>query len=210
MKKLLVCGYVLAICVAAGCKKDYQNSKIYLLKQQITDDREDGLPLDTATYNYDDHYRVITITDGTAPNRITFTLDYDSQNRVTSGKRYGNNGNLQIQYDFFYRGDTTGYIFHGGSLADTAYFTFNSQSQVTQITSKHSGYETFEYDTRGNVSATQGYKNDGSFNLNDQGGYTYDNMKNPFSQTAHKNLFLEYIVFVDNPSTLINNIADKN
>lgn len=210
MKKLLIYGCVLAMCAAAACKKDKQNASVYLLKQQITDDSADGLPLDTANYTYDSQNRVTTITDGTSPSKITITITYDSQNRVVAGKKYDNNGNLFIEYDFFYRGDTTGYIFHGGSLADTAYVTFNSKHQVTQITSGHSGYDIFTYDTRGNVASSQSYNNDGSFNINDQGDYSYDNMKNPFSETLPNNLFLMYVIFIDNPSTLINNVVNKN
>jgi hypothetical protein len=210
MKKFLIYGFVLAISVTAGCKKDKQNNQTYLLSRQITDDSADGLPIDTASYTYDSNNRVTTIVDGTTPNKQTITITYDSQSRVLTGKKFDNNGNLFIEYDFFYRGDTSGYIFHGGTLADTAYFTFNNKHQVTQITSGHSGYNTFSYDSRGNVSASQSYANDGSFNLTGQGAYSYDDMKNPFSETAPNNLFLMYVVFIDDPSTLINNVVNKN
>ena len=35
-------------------------------------------------------------------------------------------------------------------------------------------------------------------------------MKNPFSRVPSGNLFLQYIVFINNPSTLINNVANKD
>ncbi len=211
MRKFVVYGFGLMICLAAGCKKDHQNSKVYLLRQQITDDREDGAPIDTTNYTYDGQNRLTLVTDGTGSNKRTFTVAYDSQNRVSTARKLDGSGNLVVQYDFIYKGDTVGYHFFGPpSESDTSYFTFNSKHQVTQLTSNHSGYETYEYDNKGNVALTESYGSDGSNGLADAGAYQYDNMKNPFSGTSPNNFFLMYIVLVDNPSTLINNATDKN
>src|ERR1700739_2522263 len=98
MKKLLLYGCLFAICVAAGCKKGDKTLKTYLLKQQITDDRAEGAPIDTANYSYDDNNRVTTITDGNGSNKITFALTYDDQGRVNTAKKFNSTGGLIIEY----------------------------------------------------------------------------------------------------------------
>jgi YD repeat-containing protein len=212
MKKLIIYGVACALCLTAGCKKDNQKvTKTYLLKQQVTDDSANGIPPDTANYAYDDHNRVTTLTDGSGPNKITFAVTYDAQGRVNTAKKMNYLGSLIIEYDFFYGGDNTGYYFFGPShVADTAVFVFDGKHQVSEIDTKHSGRTTFDYDTRGNVASTQEYGTDGVNDIVNQDDYAYDTMKNPFSQLPSGNLFLEYIVFIDNPSTLINNVANKN
>jgi YD repeat-containing protein len=204
-------GYLFAICIAAGCKKDNKVHKTYLLQQQITDDRVEGIPMDTASYLYDDNNRVTTITDGSPPHRVTFTVTYDDQGRAKTAKKFNSTGGLIIEYDFFYEGSAAGYYLYGPShIADTANFVFNDKHQVTEINTKHSGRTTFAYDARGNVGSTQIYGSDGLNNLTNEDDYAYDTMKNPFSKVPPGNLFLEYIVFINNPSTLINNVASKN
>jgi hypothetical protein len=212
MKKLFIYGIVFAICLAAGCKKDNKAIKTYLLKQQITDDRVDGVPLDTVNYSYDDSNRPISISDFSGQSKVRFDITYDNQNRVSTAKKFGSNGDLIIEYDFFYTGGNAGYYFYGPShAADTASFVFNDKHQVSEIDSKHSGRTTFKYDTRGNVATTQDYDANGSYNFSDENDYTYDSMKNPFSQMLPvNNLFFQYILFIDNPSTLVNNVASKN
>jgi hypothetical protein len=212
MKKLLTYGFVLAMCVSAGCKKDNKTLKTYLLKQLITDDHVSGIPLDTANFTYDDQNRPVSISDFGGQNKVTFTITYDSQNRPGTAKKTNSSGGLIIEYDFFYKTDTTGYYFYGPvHVADTGYFVFNGKHQVSSIESKHSGRTTFGYDARGNVATTQDYGADGSVNFIDENDYSYDNMKNPFSQISPaNNLFIQYILFINNPSTLINNVANKN
>jgi YD repeat-containing protein len=211
MKKLLLYGCLFAMCIAAGCIKGDKTIKTYLLKQQITDDRSEGIPIDTANYSYDDNNRVTTITDGNGANKITFTVTYDDQGRVNTAKRFNYTGGLTIEYDFFYQGNAAGYYLYGPSHpADTANFIFNDKHQVIEIDTKHSGRTTFVYDSRGNVGTTQLYGADNLNKIENEDSYAYDSMKNPFSQTPAGNLFLEYIVLIDNPSTLINNIANKN
>jgi hypothetical protein len=210
MKKSLLYGFVLMVCMVAGCKKDNPNNKTYLVKQQITDASAEGVPLDTANYTYDDKNRITKITDGTHPNMVTFTMVYDSQNRVTTASKYADNGNLIIEFDFFYNTGSSGYIFHGSSLADTAYFTFNSKNQVTLINTKHSGSQQFTYDSKGNVATTTAVNADGSIDLGDETSFAYDNEKNPFSDIPANNYFFMYIVKIGNPSTLINNVVVRD
>ncbi len=213
MKKVLIFNLLLFACLALSCKKDYQNSKVYLLSQQITDDREDGYPLDTTNYTYDALNRISGITDGTKPNQIRYAIEYDDQNRVTVARKFDSYNRLIIQFDFFYRGDVVGYYFHGPQptdIADTAYFTFNNKHQLTQITTAHSGIQTFGYDTQGNVSSTQSIHSDGSNSVDNQISFAYDNRRNPFSATSANNYFFMYVVKIGNPSTLIHNVIVRN
>ena len=209
----MIFGTALALCLVAACKKDNKKpGNTYLLQQQITDDTAEGIPLDTADYSYDDHNRVTTITDGSGQNKITFRVTYDGQSRVSTAKRFNYKGDLVIEYDFFYGGATgTGYYLSSPThVADTASFVFNDNNEVAEIDTKHSGRTTFTYDSKGNVGSTQLYGADNLNKLVNEDAYAYDNMKNPFSQLPSGNLFLEYIVLIHNPSTLINNVANKD
>lgn len=213
VKSVFICGLLIALCIVAGCKKDYQNNKIYLLSQQITDDREDGYPIDTANYTYDAKNRITGITDGTLPDLIRFAIDYDDKNRVTIARKFDGSGNLIIEFDFFYKGDTIGYYFHGPAathIADTAYFSFNAKRQLTQIATKHSGSQTFGYDSNGNLSTTQAIANDGSYTIDRQTSFDYDNQRNPFSESSANNYFFMYVVRIGNPSTLIHNVVERD
>jgi hypothetical protein len=210
MKKFLTYGFILVIYLAVSCKKESQNHKVYLLQQQIVDDRVEGNPLDTTTYAYDDQNRMISITAGTPPHRTNFTITYDSQGRVSIGRKFNNSGGLVIQYDFFYKADSTGYNFHGPiGLSDTAVFTFNEKKQVIRIQTRNAGYQLYAYDDTGNVITSDGFDNDGTNGLLDHTNYTYDHQKNPFSKTPPGNYFLMYIAYSD-ATTLINNVARKN
>ncbi len=210
MKNFLLYSLVIIICFAAGCKKDQQNNKVYLLKQQIIDDRIEGHPLDTTTYTYSDQNRILSITDGTPPNRVSFSYTYDSESRISIGRKYDNNGTLIIEFDFYYNPGSSGYYFHGPTHpADTATFTFNSKKQATEIQSLHSGSQVFTYDVNGNIASSTIFAADGSSNILDQNYATYDNKKNPFSQIPAGNNYLMSIVYQD-PSTLINNIVINN
>ncbi|MBS1529051.1 MAG: hypothetical protein JSU01_01985, partial [Bacteroidetes bacterium] len=152
-----------------------------------------------------------TVTDGSGANKTTFTVTYDDQGRASTAKRFNHSGGLIIEYDFFYGADATGYYLSGPShVADTASITFNGNHQVSEIATKHSGRTTFTYDSRGNVGTTQLYDADNLNKLVNEDAYAYDSEKNPFSQTPSGNLFLEYIVLINNPSTLINNVATKD
>src|SRR5581483_6828013 len=111
MKKFLIYNFLALACFGAGCKKDYQNSKVYLISQIITDERTEGGPIHTALYTYDDHYRISTVTDGAAPNRVTFKMTYDDKNRVTIARKFSAGGTLIVEFDFFYSADSTGYYF---------------------------------------------------------------------------------------------------
>jgi hypothetical protein len=209
MKKLLIYGFVLMLCLTAGCKKD-NKQKVYLLQQQIIINTADGTPIDTTTFSYDDKNRMTTIVDGSHPHRSTFTIEYDSQDRVAVGKKFGDKGALVIQYDFFYLPDSVGYNFHGPiGLSDTSVFTFNDKKQITRIQTRHAGYIIYTYDSRGNVATSDNFRSDGTNDLADHFTYVCDTQRNPFSQTAPNNYFLMYIAFTD-ASTLINNVEHKN
>ena len=213
MRKMLICCFALAMGIIAGCKKDGQKGPVYLLQQQITDDRADGYPLDTAFYSYDNKNRITSITDGTGEDKIKYIIDYDNKDRVTSARKYNSTGGLVITFDFFYNNNVTGYYFYGpgeNHIADTAYFTFNGNKQLTKITTKHSGWQTFGYDGMGNISTTQGFKKDGSTNLNSQISFTYDDKKNPLLQSSPNNYFYMYVVRIGNPSTLLHNVTVRN
>ena len=213
MKKLMIFGTALLLCLVAACKKDNKKiKKTYLVYQQITDKSSYGGPIDTATYSYDDQYRPVSISDFSGASKVTFKVTYDSRNRVATAKKYNAGGGLIIEYDFFYNGNDVGYYFYGPvHIADTAAFVFNDKHQVTEIDSRHSGKTSFTYDSNGNVGTTQGYNADGSYNFADENAFAYDSMKNPFSQMSPaNNLFVQYILFIDSPSTLVNNVASWN
>lgn len=196
---------------ASGCKKDYQNTKVYLLTRQITDTREGGGVLDTIFFSYDDHDRITQVIEGLAPHKTIYTAVFDDKNRVITARKLDNNGNLIVEYDFFYNTDTVGYYYYGPThAADTAYLSFNSQHQVTKINTRHSGSETYDYDNRGNIILTRSYDNKGGNDLSDDNAYQYDIMKNPLAETPRGNYFLMYVVFIYDPTTLINNVANKN
>jgi len=210
VKNFLLYSFVIIICFAAGCKKDKQNNSIYLLKQQIIDDRVEGGPLDTTNYTYNDQNRILSITDGTAPNRVSFSFAYDSENRLSIGRKFNNSGTLVIEFDFFYNTGSSGYYFHGPTHpSDTAVFTLNDKKQVTKIQSLHSGSQEFTYDANGNIASSTIFAADGTSNILDQNFATYDNKKNPFSQIPAGNNYLMSIVYQD-PSTLINNVIVNN
>jgi len=213
MKKAFIYSFILLTGLVLGCKKDHKTNHTYLLSQQITDQRGDGLPIDTANYTYDEHDRISTITDGTLPSQVKYTIAYDNQNRVTTARKFDGSGNLIIQFDFFYRGDTTGYYFHAPTSsgpADTAFLIFDTKHQVTQIATKHSGSTVFEYDTKGNVSYTQNYSSGGATSVDNQTSFSYDSQHSPFAQTMRNNYFFMYVVRIGNPSTLINNVVVRN
>jgi hypothetical protein len=210
MKKLLLYVFGLIICLTAGCKKDNQNNKIYLLKTEIDDDRVQGAPLDTTTYTYDDQNRVTNIVEGSPPYRISFLITYDSEGRVDVARKMDTNGALLTEYDFYYKPDVTGYYFHApNNFTDTAVFIFNGNNQVTRLQTQKSGYQLLTYDNRGNVASSIRYEADGLNSIYNNVNYVYDDKKNPFSQMASNNLFFMYILYPD-PSSLINNITNEN
>jgi hypothetical protein len=201
----------MTVCLAWACKKDYQNSRVYLLNQQIIDDRVEGKPLDTLTYTYDNHGRITNIVDGTPPRRISFVLTYDDAGRVSVAKKFNSSGALIIEFDFYYTAEATGYYFYGPSHSpsDTAVFIYNDKNQIAKIQTHHSGSQLFTYDNKGNIATSDAFGADGSNNLYDNISYAYDNRKNPFSETAPNNLFFMYVAYTD-PSTFINNIQVRD
>src|SRR5258708_1559794 len=158
MKKLLPYVFVLMICLAAGCKKDNQNKKkVYLLSQEIVDDRADGVPIDTTNYTYDDQNHLTLITTGAASNRISYTMSYNAAGLVDIARKLNSDGSIAKEYRFFYT-PSIGYVINIQSKKpDTASITFNTNNQVTQIKTLRSGYSTFAYDTRGNISTLTNY-----------------------------------------------------
>ncbi len=111
MKKLLLYVFGLIICLAAACKKDSQNKKVYLLSQEIVDDRADGAPLDTTNYSYDDQNHLTLITTGTAGNRISFTMSYNAAGLVDIARKLNSDGSIDKEYHFFYT-PSIGYVIH--------------------------------------------------------------------------------------------------
>jgi hypothetical protein len=210
MKKLLPYVLGLMICLAAGCKKDNQSKKIYLLKEEIIDEgSQSGLP-DTTTYSYDDNNRMTTIVTGSHPDQLSYAISYDGQGRVSVGKKINNNGALVIEFDFFYRADTVGYYSYGPNFAhDTTVFIFNDKKQLVRKQTKHSGYQILTFDSRGNVSSSEYFNADGSNDLYNYTNYEYDSQKNPFVDMAPNNYFFMYLAYVDE-SSLINNVVIKN
>lgn len=203
---------MLALCLFAGCKKESQKKPaVYLLAYEITDSRESGGGLDTTNFSYDDHNRITAITDGTGSNKTNYTIAYDNQNRVITAKKLDKNNSLIVQYDFFYNGDAVGYYFYGPThVRDTATLVFNSNHEVIRLNTKHSGYETYDYDSLGNIVLAQPYDNMGNNNLSDDDEYQYDNKKHPLSQTPGANYYLMYVYYIYNPTTLLNNVNDRN
>jgi len=209
MKKLLLCALGLMICLFAACRKDSRIQKIYLLRQQIIDDRADGVPLDTTNFTYNDQNRLTLIKTGYVESNISFTISYDAAGRVSLARRLNGNGSTAKEFVFFY-GSTTGYIINAPSKkADTAIFTFNGNNQVTRIQTLHGGYSTYSYDSRGNIASLKNYFANGSNDLYDEYYYTYDTLKSPFSEVAPNNYFLMFVLY-DDASTNINNVATKN
>lgn len=210
MKKLIVYVMAVSICFAAGCKKNQQDNRVYLLKEQIIDDRAEHGPVDTALYNYDDQNRVIQIIDGVTPARVNIVFQYDNQNRLSVVKKYNTSGPFIIEFDFYYGPNGTGYYFYGPAhIADTASFIYNSKNQVTKIQTIHSGSQVFTYDGKGNIESSEGFLPDGSNGLYSATSYAYDDKKNPFSGTPSNNLYFMYVGYHD-PSTHINNVLVKN
>ncbi len=210
MRKFVICGLGLMLCLAMGCKKDKQ-ANVYLLTQKIVDDRAERHPVDTTRYTYDSNNRIVAISDGSHPNQTNYTISYDDAGRVNVAKKLSNSGALIIEFDFYYTPQATGYYFHNAttSLSDTAVFAFNAQKQLTTIQTAHSGRQEFTYDSKGNIATSDAFGADGSNNLFDNISYAYDNHKNPFSQTGSNNYFFMYVAFTD-PSTHINNIQVRD
>jgi hypothetical protein len=210
MKKLMLYVFVLMICLAAACKKDIQNKKIYLLKQEIVNEASQNSQPDTTTYTYDDNNRMKTIVTGTHPGQLSYTISYDGQGRVSMGKKFNNNGSLVIEYDFFYRADTIGYYSYGPNFAhDTTVLIFNDKKQMVRKQTKQSGYQVLTYDSRGNVSTLEYFNADGSNDLYNYVNYEYDAQKNTFADMAPNNYFFMYLAY-DDESSLINNVVIKN
>lgn len=209
MKKLLFCVFGLMACLNFSCKKGDSLQKIYLLRQQIIDDSADGVPIDTTTYIYDAQNHVIRVNEGLAESKVYFTMSYDAQGRINIARKFGSNGGMVKEYDFFYT-PSTGYFFHNSAgVSDTVNFTFDGSNRVTEIATSHGGYETYTYDSRGNVASLKNYKADGSIDLYDEAFYTYDTKNSFFSQIPPNNYFLMFELNPD-ASTLINNVSTKN
>ena len=210
MKKLLLYGFVLILCLAVSCKKDAQNKKVYLLQQQIIDYSSANNPVDTINYAYDDQNHIIKISEATGQSRGSFNVSYDAEGRVSVGRKVNNAGTVVSQYTFHYTADSILYYFTGiGEVPDTGVMTFNSKKQLIRIQTRHDGYRLFTYDAKGNIYTSVAYKQDGTNNLLDNNNYIYDDQKNPFSDMPPNNYFFMYIAGID-VSTLINNIKIKN
>jgi len=206
MKKLLFALLGLMICLAFACKKGEPLKKVYLLSQQIIDDRVDGNPIDTTKFFYDDQDHLTLVKNG---DGHYFTITYGAAGLVNVAKTINPNGNVAKEFDFFYT-PTVGFITKIPTKEpDTAYLSFDDRHEVTEIRTLHAGYSAFTYDERGNVASLKNYKQDGSLNLLDQNFYTYDNMKSYFSAVPPNNYFLMYLLYPD-ASTLINNVVTKN
>src|SRR6266700_3021047 len=108
MKKSLIYGFVLLMYLAVGCKKNQQDNRVYLLRQEIIDTRIEGIPADTATYTYDDNNRITTIIDGVPPHKVHFAFMYDNDNRISIARKYNSSGGLIIEFDFYYTTNSSG------------------------------------------------------------------------------------------------------
>jgi hypothetical protein len=208
MKKFLVYGFGLILCLALGCQKGERIKKTYLLSQQIIDYRPANHLVDTITYTYDDKNRITMIAEPTAQNKGNFLITYDASGRVNTAKKITNSGAPVVEFQFFYTANSQGYYFQSPTHSlDTSVFIFNDQHQLTKIQSQHAGYLTYSYDNRGNITTSHTVGDDGV--VQEDITYTYDTQKNPFSQTPSGNYFFMYIADID-ISTLINNISFKN
>ncbi len=208
MKKFLIYGIGLILCMAAGCRKDVRIQKTYLLRQQIIDYRPAGHQVDTITYTYDDHNRITMIAEPTDQIKGNFLITYGADGRVNTARKLTDSGVSVVEFQFFYTPDSQGYYFQSPTHSlDTSVLIFNAQHQVTKIQSKRAGYLTYTYDSRGNIATSHTVGADGA--VQEDITYTYDTKKNPFSQIPSGNYFFMYIADID-ISTLINNINFKN
>lgn len=210
MKKILAYSLAMLLCLAAGCKKDHQNTAVYLLKKKIVDDRVEGKPMDTTTYSYDEQNRVTLIATGILNSRVNLVFQYDNDSRISIARKYSSSGALIIEFDFYYTPEASGYYFYGPThQPDTATFIYDDKNRISQIQTLHSGSQEFTYDSKGNINSSEGFAVDGSNDLYDKISYAYDDKKNPFSQTPPNNFYFMYVAFKD-PSTHINNVVVKN
>ncbi|HEY9001122.1 MAG TPA: RHS repeat domain-containing protein [Mucilaginibacter sp.] len=196
----------LMLFVTFSCKKGERLQKTYLLSEQIIDDSADGVPIDTTRffYNRENNLTLVKSSDGT-----NYTMTYDDAGRVSVAKTINPGGVVVKEFDFYY---TPAVSFIEKAISkkpDTAYFTFDSKGEVTEIQTLHGGYSTYTYDERGNIASLKNYHADGSISLYDESIYSYDNMKHYFSAIPHNNYFLMYILYGD-ASTNINNVVTKN
>lgn len=206
MKKLLFSVLGLMVIIAFSCKKGERLQKVYLLSEQIIDDRADGLPIDTTKYFYDNQNRLTLVKNG---DGHYFTITYDAAGNVNMAKTINPSGNLAKEFDFFYT-PTIGFVTKVPTKEpDTAFLTFDDKHEVTEIRTLHAGYSVFTYDERGNVASLKNYKTDGSLDLYDENYYTYDDMKSYFSAVPPNNYFLMYLLYPD-ANSLINNVVTKN
>ena len=206
MKKLLFGVLGLMTLMVFSCKKGERIQRVYLLSQQIIDERADGLPIDTTKYFYDNQNQLTLVKNG---DGHYFTITYDAAGRVNVAKTINPGGNLAKEFDFFYT-PSVGFITKIPSKEpDTAYFTFDDKHEVTAIRTLHAGYSTFTYDERGNVASLKNYKTDGSLDLYDETYYTYDDKKSYFSAVPPNNYFLMYLLYPD-ANTGVNNVVTKN
>src|ERR1700742_4547331 len=152
MKKFLVYGAALILCLAFGCRKSERIQKTYLLRQQIIDYRPANHEIDTITYTYDDHNRITIGTEPTEQNKGNYSISYNADGNINIARKLSDSGAVLIEYDFFYTPNSKGYYFHSSNHPlDTAVFTFNDKNQVTRIQTKRAGYSTYTYDSRGNI-----------------------------------------------------------
>jgi YD repeat-containing protein len=206
MKKLLLGVLGLMVFMAFSCKKGERIQRVYLLSQQIIDDRADGLPIDTTKYFYNNQNQLTLVKNGDGHH---FTITYDAAGQVDVARTINASGLVVKEFDFFYT-PTIGFITKVISKQpDTAYLTFDDRHQLTEIRTLHAGHSAFTYDERGNVASLKNYKPDGSLDLSGENFYTYDHMKSYFSAVPRDNYFLMYILYPD-ANTGINNVVTKN
>jgi hypothetical protein len=210
MRKFLVYGAGLILCLALGCQKGERIQKTYLLRQQIIDYRPATHPVDTITYTYDDHNRITMVTEPTEQTKGNYSISYDANGNIDVARKLSTTGATIIEYDFYYTPTAIGYYFHSADHPlDTAVFIFNDKNQVIRLQTKRAGYSAYTYDSRGNIATVVGVAANGTNNLNDGVTYTYDTQKNPFSEIPPGNYFFMYLA--DNDlSSLVNNIQFKN
>ena len=133
----------------------------------------------SATFKYDGHNRIITVTEVMGDDTLRMDVFYNSSNRIE---------NIQVNGDgciyFTYTGSTATKnveacgIVSTLSPADETTYTFNKQGLLEKESADNSYYNLYRYNKNNELTAIEIYKND-------KHRYTYSiDFKNPFTNVA--------------------------
>jgi hypothetical protein len=198
---------VLAISLFSGCKKDKQNaSKLYLVKQVVTEFKDYLDKKDTVQYQYDNQNRLTgygLFYKGKYERLYTFF--YDSSNRIVQVNDY-NTAVDTLLYSVFYNytgsGFTENWSYANGQNASST-FTLNSGHQVARM-DQATFYTLFDYDAKGNLIHVKSYSKPGQPPVNEEYSLAYDTYKNPFY--AQKGNYAFMFLVIPHINTCVNNL----